>query len=320
MFAALTGILASRNRLLGNNFFLRGTSNDIYALDVEGFPVLLKDDSAQFNAIFAMLVQPVPGQIEGSASRTIRAMSVPTVPLQADSTVAIYQREPALFTMNLGPNQASASALLLHFDGADGSNTFTDSSPNALVPTLFGSPTLTTASSQKAFGSAGGNFSASSNTYIRFAPHTALRLPLEFTIRFQYIPSASVLTSKYFFGLSDGTFHVWFTVNGAGNFECYAFGSQTSSTIAPVPGTVYFLALTRDASGQMRWYINTQQQPAMGVSTSVMTSDPFCEIGAVPSLAGGGTGSQAFIDELQVLPNVCAYTTPTITVPTQPFV
>lgn len=103
MFAALTGILASRNRLLGNNFFLRGTSNDIYALDVEGFPVLLKDDSAQFNAIFAMLAQPVPGQIEGSALRTIRAMSVPTVPLQAASTTAIFQREPALFTMTLAP-------------------------------------------------------------------------------------------------------------------------------------------------------------------------------------------------------------------------
>lgn len=124
MFAALIGILASRNRLLGNNFFLRGTANDIFAPDVADFPVqleddsaqfnaifapgigsfplLVKDDSPQFNAIFAPLPRSVPGQIE-SSQNTLYAMNVPTVPMQALGSASIYQPEPALFTMSLAP-------------------------------------------------------------------------------------------------------------------------------------------------------------------------------------------------------------------------
>ena len=47
-----------------------------------------------------------------------------------------------------GDQYAAQRVLLLHFDGADGSTTFTDSSPAGRTITAIGSPTITTSASQ----------------------------------------------------------------------------------------------------------------------------------------------------------------------------
>lgn len=54
----------------------------------------------------------------------------------------------------------SYTSLMLHMDGSNGGTTFTDSSTNALTPSLNGTPTTSTA--QKKFGTASGLFPSSS--------------------------------------------------------------------------------------------------------------------------------------------------------------
>jgi hypothetical protein len=81
-----------------------------------------------------------------------------------------------------GDDQFSSVSLLLPFDGANGSTTFTDSSSNALVPSsVVGSVAISTAQSK--YGGASALFpSSGGNAYIRYTPQEALQFTGDFTI------------------------------------------------------------------------------------------------------------------------------------------
>jgi hypothetical protein len=194
------------------------------------------------------------------------------------------------------------NALLLNFNGANGSTTFTDSSPNALVPAnIDAGACLTTDPTKRTFGTAAGDFSASNNSAIRYAASNALRLIGPFTIRFTWIPASSGLVNRYFFTLyNPSAFSIWLYTNGSGFISCYA-GSSPSSTISPVEGTKYYIVVTRDSLNAFRWYVNGQQQPNLGAGTFDHVNPTICEIGATPTIAGPNAGYPCYIDDLQIL-------------------
>ena len=199
------------------------------------------------------------------------------------------------------PTVSVTNALLLNFNGTNGSATFTDSSPNAAVPAVFGGAVLTTDPTKRTFGSAAGDFSASADTYIRFAASAALRLIRAFTVRFTLIPSLSDLKNRFIIGTTNDAWHLWFKINQDGFLECYAGGYQAASTILPVASTKYYLMVTRNSAGLITWSINGNLQPALGINTTDHSNNTYWEIGAFPTGAGPGRGCQGYIDELQIL-------------------
>jgi Concanavalin A-like lectin/glucanases superfamily len=96
-----------------------------------------------------------------------QAIEPETIVLRAKIALLGQAIEPETITSRIrvytvlgGDQYAAQRVLLLHFDGADGSTTFTDSSPAARAITAVGSPTITTSTSR--FGGACLNLPGSS--------------------------------------------------------------------------------------------------------------------------------------------------------------
>jgi hypothetical protein len=208
------------------------------------------------------------------------------------------------------------NALLLNFNGENGSTTFTDSSPNALVPTTVSGATLTTDPTKRTFGTAAGDFSSSADSYIYYAANSALSLTGAFTIRFTFTPAVSGLVSRHFFGMYGGSHGVWFQVGVSGFLECYALTSRDTSAVAPIAGTQYFIELTRTATGVLKWYINGVLQPSVWGATLLPVPSPLLEIGGGPFIGGLHAGYPCYIDSLQILVGFASRET---AVPTREF-
>jgi hypothetical protein len=122
------------------------------------------------------------------------------------------------------PNFSSVS-LLLPFDGANGSTTFTDSSSNALAPSsATGSVAISTAQSK--YGGASALFPSTGTNYIRYTPQAALQFPGDFTIELW----------------------VW-----QSNFEDRVIGSSSSD------GNTQVFRLGEGGSGRLSFYLNGTQ-------------------------------------------------------------
>ena len=161
----------------------------------------------------------------------------------------------------------SAVSLLLHMDGANGSTTFTDNSPNALTITRTGTPAISTAQSvlggsSASFDGTGQYLSPSSSTGMLFGTG-------DFTVEFWFYANAintntgaSGYTALMGFHNGGGTdwgvfarnSGVWIYGGGVG-----LVGGGTVST-----GTWYHFAASRNGS-TIRVFLNGTQ---VGISTS----------------------------------------------------
>lgn len=173
----------------------------------------------------------VAGQ-DAEVSATLTAVIVPAV------NVDVAAPNPTIDTG--GDIYWSNVSLLLGFEGSNGSTTFTDSSVNALSPTVYGSAAITTATFK--YGSSGGDFNVpysgtQSGTWTgtkhlvySYSNYSAIDLSAgpafngsestyatSWTVEFWfYLPAASTNTS-----LTQGLFNIGNTIHRGFGIVCY---------------------------------------------------------------------------------------------------
>lgn len=166
--------------------------------------------------------------------------------------------------------------LLLHFDGADGSTTFTDSSGTGKTTVLNGGMQVDTAQSK--FGGSSARSSASGD-YFRFAQEADFSYPGQFTIDF-WFRLASLVTGGAWRNLYDsrgsGTSglianRLVLYVNHSGSINRIGGALEATDnygTTALAINTWYHFACTRDAANTTRLFLNGNLEASRVSDTS----------------------------------------------------
>lgn len=210
----------------------------------------------------------------------------------------------------LGGNDAYTK-LLLHFNGADESTTFTDSSASAHEDTANGDAQLDTA--QKKFGTASGLFDGTGD-FVDFADHSDFEMGGgDFTIDFWFRPtntSAGLrhLVGKYTFGV----YSPWFIYQEGTSVKLYAssngsgFDVAVARTIATgiSADTWYHIAYVRNGTTYTTYKDGVQSDTFENASTLYDSAMPV-RIGASSSTQQGYLGH---IDELRISKGIARWT------------
>lgn len=177
-------------------------------------------------------------------------------------------------------------ALLLHFDGADGSTTFTDSSSYARTGTAAGGAKLSTTA--PLVGSASGLFAGSSD-YVSYAHHSVDDIGtsafcIECAVKLTSVSGYVPLLGKGMYSMSENEWTL-FVVDGL--YLDFYFGHRGSSQahiqfLLPAAlgtGIAYKLCVRRDAAGNWAGYVGgvkclqyRYSPPAGGVSWGAWTA------------------------------------------------
>jgi len=214
----------------------------------------------------------------------------------------------------------SSVELLLSFDGADGSTTFTDSSSNAHSSTAGGNAQIDTAQSK--FGGASGYFDGSSD--VLTTPTDASLsfgsgdLTLEFFVRF-----TSVGATRYFMCSNAVSPFFWMNTNGnklqayfgSGNMRNLGDTSNFGDTTL-VNNQWYHIALVRSGSS-VTLYLDGAAE-LLKTDTNDFGASRAIQIGGGSGIAGTGAWHLGWIDELRFTKGVARYTS-AFTPPTEPF-
>ncbi len=202
-----------------------------------------------------------------------------------------------------GDPYRSNVALLLHFDGADNSTTFTDSSANAFSATV-GSPAKIK-TDQSVFGGASGYFDGTTG-YVRFADHTNLRLGAnDFTIEAAIRPASvsgykciaenrATFTASGWALYQDGANLVF----NAGDDNTSGWEVTLTATAALSTSTWFRVAVTRIGS-TWRLFLNGVKKAEVTWSATVMftVGTPYLTIGRFYDSSGSYNGH---IDEFRL--------------------
>ena len=157
--------------------------------------------------------------------------------------------------------------VLYHFDGADGSTTFTDSSGNGINATAYGNAQLDTA--KKKIGTA--SYEATgTNPYIITAASTSLKSTGDFTVE-SWVNSTYTTHSAYldFRNPNNGLYMDWHYQGNAGRMM-FCFGDDVAASTRLFnctnleDGNWHHIALVRDSSDSWYFYYD-------GVSISPIT-------------------------------------------------
>lgn len=201
--------------------------------------------------------------------------------------------------------------LLLHFDGTNGSTTFTDNSSFSRTPTVVGNAQISTA--QSVFGGASGLFDGSGD-YLSFAGSTDWDFGTgDFTIECWIRPNtistlnwilgrgnSSVTGFLDYYVFTDGALYTNLYLDGGG---VITINSPASSIAA---NTWYHTAFVRDGTNFYQ-YINGVSQGTPG-SSSASSRDGN---GATMVVGAFGLGSTFFhngyIDDLRITKGTCRY-------------
>jgi hypothetical protein len=213
-----------------------------------------------------------------------------------------------LWTLNLdGPQAQPSTALLLHFDGANGSTTFTDSSIFARAMTVNNVATISTAQSR--FGGASGHFG--SQAWIS-TPADAIALPGDFTFEgFVWFADGA---RCFFFGAGTAGSSIRFERDSGGFLE-FAYGSTAlASSTQPANSTWHHVAVTREGS-TLRMFLNGVLQGAQTTSEGARAADVF-HFGSAPNASS--LRLNGFLDEWRIVTGQAVYTA-NFTPPTAPF-
>lgn len=212
---------------------------------------------------------------------------------------------------SLVPDFATLTQLLLHFNGTDGSTTFTDSSGYTLSPSSIGSP-ASISTDQSLFG--GSSFEPGSSTgYLRYATSEAFRLPGDFTIEaFVYLTNTT--GNKYIVdtGISGNNNGIAVYIT-TGTIVARFAGSAILSTSGYSLNTWYHIAVTRRGN-VVRLFVN-------GNLVSSNTSSATLNAGGMTIgndffLSGNFNG---FIEEFRFVKGIALYTG-NFNTPTSPFI
>lgn len=213
----------------------------------------------------------------------------------------------------------SEPLLLLHFDGTNGSTTFTDSSPNNVTMTPFAA-TIETSTVQ--FGTGAGNFVGGSFRQVNsptLAAAPILNIDTgDFTYEFWANPISN--TSSGVAGVGTLGVNVGIAINfdGGGNVIFTNFNGTTINGGAISTGVWTHIAFVRQGS-QFTGYVNgigtagTPWAGSLGLAGS--TSTATVALGYSPNT--GGSSFSGFLDEFR-LSNYAVYTA-NFTPPVAPF-
>jgi len=225
----------------------------------------------------------------------------------------------AIYTANFTPptapfaNPPVAPRLLLHFDGANGSTTFTDSSPNGLAVTANGGAAISTAQSK--FGGASGYFDGDGDS-LSFSD-LALGTN-DFTIE-AWIKTDSQTQYAQIIGNEtspDGfTLLINHASGGAGDLAVYVMGNFVLSGGSEInDDSWHHIALVKD-SGTLRLFVDGAQVASATNSSSYTSgSDTF----VANNNLYAGRDLACYIDELRIFRGTAIYTA-NFTPPTAPF-
>lgn len=202
-------------------------------------------------------------------------------------------------------------ALLMHFDAADGSNTFTYFSKGAEINSSDGFNAVYQRAAQKKFGSTSLKADSSAGK-LNFAPHASLALPMQFTIEFWMYPTAVDVTG-YLVGASGSRN---FTINGEGTLIFYGFGIGLVIG-KPAKDAWTHVAVSRDAGGNLRGFLNGKLLASTTNSNEETSPQPLGIVN-IPGNANAAAFSYGYIDEVRITTGATRYTAE-FTPPTEAF-
>lgn len=207
-------------------------------------------------------------------------------------------------------------SLLLHFDGANGSTTFTDNSPNPKTVTANGDASISTAQSK--FGGASGYFDGTgdfltipSNSDFQFGTQD---FTIECWIYCQENPSGNYAALIDIRNTASGAGAVLFAVNSSRKLIYYS-DIQLTSNLSFSLNTWTHIAITR-ASNTVRFFINGALDSQSDTDNASKTQNPTIYIGRVYD--NNNPAFKGYIDDLRVTKGVARYTA-TFTPPTAAF-
>ena len=207
---------------------------------------------------------------------------------------------------------ASNVSLHLKMDGANGSTTFTDSSPNALAVTAVGNAQISTTQS-KYNGSAG--YFDGTGDYLSIASSSYFNLPADFTVECWFNPLNGTNSQQVIAGKWTGTGNVAWTVVinpglsqillGTANSGSFVATLTFTATSTITANTWHHLAVVRSGSTVLV-FLNGVQAGAGQTSTSNLTASDSNAL-TIGQFQGINyfTG---YIDELKITKGVARYT------------
>ena len=221
---------------------------------------------------------------------------------------------PMFFGGSSGPSDPYFSdvVLLCHFDGANGSTSFTDTSSlhHTLTPA---SNTKVTTTSPK-FGTGCGDFSFNTAQYINTPTGAAADFHFgsgQFTVEgWGYFTSApgsgifGVLTQfggstnlGWFLGMVSGSLAFYYSTTGTDN-------PNVGAAYTPALNTWIHLAADRDASNVLRVYAAGVVKASATVSSTIFASTQACMIGNDQGLARAFPGH---LDDVRITKGIARY-------------
>jgi hypothetical protein len=205
--------------------------------------------------------------------------------------------------------------LLLHMDGADGGNTFTDEKGH----TFTAGGNCQTKTAHKVFGTASCHASAAGDTLTTSAS-ADFKLNGQWTMEFWFLP---VGNNFYFMSAYDNsTAQQWyFHYLATGRMEFLFLGATITGTTCPVAlndGNWHHIAVTRTADNYIHMFIDGLYVTSVaGGATTTFTNNMaphITDLSTVPSVPLNG-----YVDEVRITNGVARYQAPFV-VPPCPFV
>lgn len=208
------------------------------------------------------------------------------------------------------PDFSNVSALL-HFEGANGSTVFSDSSSLGLTYSRTGTPTISTAQSK--FGLSSGTFAGGSN-WIETPSNLAFKFGSgDFTVE-AFIRQNS--TSGFqgicgSFNTNTSASREWGFYREGGTILGFQYSTTGTTTAASLVATFsfaintwYHVAICRQGTN-LRWFVNgTAIRSDTGFSATIANAGVAFRVGAANPF-GGFNG---FLDEVRVTKGVARYT------------
>ena len=222
----------------------------------------------------------------------------------------------------------SNTKLLLHFDGADASTTFTDDALPSKTLTTFGDAQIDTAESK--FGGASGLFDGTGD-YLETAAHTDFDFgtgdfTVEFWVNTTVTPTAfqRIIAHKTS-GNVVGGFQVWIPSTTSSGSTLYAIAlpaqdglSTTVSTLTACnDGTWHHIAFTRESGTSRAFFDGVLKQSASDTNDYYLAGTEGFKIGARGDLATGSFFN-GHLDDLRITKGIARYTG-TFSIPTEAF-
>ncbi|CAB5194739.1 Concanavalin A-like lectin/glucanases superfamily [uncultured Caudovirales phage] len=280
--------------------------------------VLVASDTTSNATVNYTNVITLGGTFDTSTSKTKDCYGFYLFNTQLSDANVLAVHNAAATRMNIGDKYAANNSLLLHFDGANGSTTFTDSSPNALTVTASNT-TISTTGAMTGFGQCG-LFSGSSS-YIT-GSHSTLSLgrnnfTVECWLYFDLVATGQQPFSIYFGSSLCLAFYTSNT-SGTGKLNYYLSSTGSGWDVASgvlmgniTAGTWIHCALVRNGS-TFTPYINGVAGTTTTSSATLYAQTTFYA-GISPGLSSGQFSGK--IDDIRVTNGVAR----TITMPTGPF-